>query len=188
ITLYQFHTGACSTIKTQWWYQDSINDFLKLSEIEKITTVARRLNEFGTSSEVTSNYYNYLKSREGEYFTKKLNSSGTHFNHAIEEYNVYINFKNKHFTPQKTDAEIAKMMPAVTQLLELSKSEIVGIPPDFSESSTSYIQSINKQVKELESKVAEETKFVNRYLSTKKAGRTNLFYVRTTTLYGIPVK
>lgn len=188
ITLYQFHTGATSTIKAQWWYQDSINDFLKLSEIDKITTVARRLNEFGTSSEVTANYYNYLKSREGEYFTKKLNSSGNHFNHATEVYNEYINFKNKQFTPQKPDAEIAKMMPAVTELLELAKSGLVGIPPDFSETSASYIQSINKQVNELESKVEAETKFVNKYLATKKANRKGLFYVRTTTLYGIPVK
>ncbi|MBL7920683.1 MAG: hypothetical protein JNJ40_10240 [Bacteroidia bacterium] len=186
ITLYQFHTGAASTIKAQWWYQDSINDFLKLSEIEKITAMARRLNEFGTSSEVTANYYNYLKSKEGEYYTKKLNSAGNHFNHATEVYNDYINFKNKQFTPTKPDAEISKMMTAVTELVELSKAEILGVPPDFTEQSATYIQSINKQVKELESKIEQETIFVNRYISTKKASRKNLFYVKT--IYGIPVK
>ncbi len=188
ITLYQFHTSSPSTIKTAWWFQDSINDFLKLQEIDKITTAARRLNEFGTSSEVTSNYYNYLKSKEAEYYTKKLNGGGSRFNHATEEYNAYINFKNKQFTPTKTDAEIAEIMPSISELLNTAKSEITGIPAEFNEQSASFIQSLNTQIKELESKVETETKFVNKYLGTKKAKRRDLFYTRVYSVYGIPVK
>lgn len=188
ITLYQFHTGSPSTIKTAWWFQDSINDFLKLSEIEKITTVARRLNEFGTSSEVTSNYYNYLKSKEADHYTKKLNGAGNMFNHATEEYNAYINFKNKQFTPTKTDAEIAKIMPSISELLNTAKAEIVSVPSEFNEQSAAFVQSINNQIKELESKVETETKFVNKYLGTKKAKRRELFYTRVYSVYGVPVK
>ncbi len=188
ITLYQFHTSAPSTIKSQWWYQDSINDFLKLSEIDKITNVARRLNEFGTSSEVTSNYYNYLKSKEGEYYTKKLNVAGTQFNHATEEYNAYINFKNKQFTPQRTDAEIAKIMPSITEILNNTKAEVKTIPVDFNENSASFIQSLNKQITELSSKVETETTFIKKYLATKKNRRKELFYTKIYTVYGVPVK
>ncbi len=188
ITLHQFYTSTEPIIKTEWQYPDSIDKFLNLAEIEKVSVVALRLDEFGTSSEITSNYYNYLRSKENEYYFKKLNEAGSYYNLATEEYNMYINFKNKQFTPQKPDSAIAQMMPTVKEWLNRSNQSIALLPKEFTETNASYIQNLKKQLVEMNEKAETESKFVGKYLATKKNKRRDLFYTKVYTIYGIPVK
>jgi hypothetical protein len=184
VTLHQFYTGSDATVKTDWNYRDSIAVWMALPEILQISATIRRLNEFGTNSEITFNYLNYLKSKEADYYIKKLNHAGAVYNEASDKFNDYIAFKNKQFSPAKPDAEIAKIMPAIKELVIKAKEEIASVPAQFTESNGPYLQSMNKYFKEMEERIEVETKFINKYLSTKKSRRKELFYVK---VYG-PVK
>ncbi len=189
ITLYQFHSHLKSTISTDWNFQDSISSYLSSDEIYKIKGTRRRLAEFGNNSEVTSNYFNYLKSKELEYYHFKMTSALKSYNLAVEEYNAYIDFKNHQFTPGRPDEEIKQLLPQISANLESSTEEYSLIFSEITE--VSYIDNITsnlKQIKDLKERVAEERKFVDKYLSTKKNKRRDLFYTKIYTVYGIPVK
>jgi hypothetical protein len=178
VSLHQFHNGGNSTVKTDWKYTDSISAFLALSEIEQISTMIRRLTGFGNNSEVTFNYYNYLKTKEAEYQVKKLNHAGRVYNQASDLFNDYISFKNKQFNPLKSDAEIAKMIPTMEALIKQSKEEMAAVPKQFTENNGFYLESMQKHYKELESRLDVEKVFVKKYLATPKNRRKELFYVK----------
>jgi hypothetical protein len=189
VTLYQFHSHLKSTVTTDWNYADSISVFLNSESLDQIKDVARRLETFGNNSEVTSNYFRFLKAKELEYYNVKLGAAIKNYNRGVDEYNNYVNFKNHQFTPVKSDEEIKKIIPDVlTHLYEAERdySLVISRITDIN-----YIENINtnlKQLKELRNTATEEKKFVDKYLATKKNKRRDLFYVKVYSPFGIPVK
>jgi hypothetical protein len=189
LSLYQFHAQLSSTIKTDWNYNDSIAVFLRSPEINKIKSTMRRLQEFGANSEITLNYYNYLRSKEAEYYMQKFNTALKNENEGVSLYNDYINFKNKQFTPVKSDAEIAKIMPAISTRLAVAESTYTQILNQMDDAAfNDGIKANLKQSSDLAGHVKTEQEFVNKYLATKKNKRRDLFYTKIYTLYGVPVK
>ncbi len=188
MTLYQFYANKPSTITMNWIWQDSIIEFLKADYITKISSTARRLNEFGTTNEVSANYYQYLKSLEANYYIKKLNLSTNYMNDAVLKFNEYVGFKNKQFTPNKTDAEISNIIPKISDDIYKSQQEILLVPTEYLEINADYISNNKKIIKDLEEKVSSETLFIKKYLITKKSKRKKLFYTKIDTIFGVPVK
>lgn len=189
VNLYQFHAQSKSTVKTDWNYQDSIAVFLNSTEIAKIKSMKRRLEEFGTNSEITKNYFNYLRSKEQEYYTIKFNLAIKNDNESVSVYNDYISFKNKQFTPVRTDDEIAKIMPAISASIERSETIYNQILNQVDDANFNTVIKNNlKQLADLKYNVKSESQFVNKYLATKKNKRRDLFYTKIHTLNGIPIK
>lgn len=182
VTLYQFHSKLRSTITTDWNFVDSINVFLTSDAVEKIKSQIRRLAEFGNNSEVTSTYFNYLKSKELEYYNTRMHLALKNYNLGVERFNAYIDFKNHQFTPLRPDEEIARLIPDASSAVEAAFDEYSLIinkinEPDYIEAISSNLRQIN----ELRERVNEEKKFVDKYLSTKKNKRRDLFYTKVYT-------
>ncbi|MDX2174708.1 MAG: transglutaminase domain-containing protein [Bacteroidota bacterium] len=188
ITLYQFYSNKSSTITSDWAWTDSITNYLKSDYISKISSTVRRLNQFGTTNEVSSNFYQYLKSLEVNYYVAKLNLSTKLLNEAVFKFNEYISFKNKQFTPNKSDEEISKIMPEISEFIIKSKNELISIPEESLQANNDFVKNNNKITTDLEEKINNESLFIKKYLSTKKNKRKELFYTKTYSVYGIPVK
>ncbi len=188
ITLYQFYSNRASIVTNDWNWQDSISLYLNSDYISKISSTIRRLNEFGTTNEISSNYYQYLKSLEGNFYVKKINQSTNYLNEGIAQYNDYINFKNKQFKPIKSDEEISKLLPKITIQINKSKQEMVEIPEEYLLTNKEFVLNNNKLASDLDLKVKDETIFVEKYLTTKKNKRNDLFFIKKYTVFGVPVK
>lgn len=174
--------------KDFWNYEDSIKDYYKADYIDKLKSTQRRLKGNGTNSNVTSDYYVYLENVIINQYNKKLKSGFSYSNNAINGFNEYINYKNNQFTPAVEDEEINKMLPKIEE--DLYKSEDI-----FSEIRKLGNEEINEQINqnlkhqnELKNRIKEEKEFVKLYLATKKNKRRDLFYKKTYSIFGLPVK
>lgn len=178
LNLYQFYSNSGSTAPVSWNFEDSINVYTKLSEIEKIESTMRRLKDFGTESEVTINYYNYLNAKQEYFYVGKYNSGLGIYNESVKEFNNYINFKNKLFLPAKPDKELGEIHPSIISKINTSEMELLRIKNKLSETNKSLLADLLEQISGLREKVALETVFVNKYLLTPKNKRRDLFYVK----------
>jgi hypothetical protein len=181
VTLYQFHSQVKSTVTVDWNYNDSINQFLASDGLSQVKSVSRRLNEFGRNSEVTSNYANYLKARELEFYNVILNAALKSYNRAIEGFNQYVDFKNHQFTPARSDDNIRRIMPDIINDLDFAGKQYSLVINQITEAT--YIENINsnlRQLRDLRERANEEKKFVDKYLSTPKNKRRDLFYTKKT--------
>jgi hypothetical protein len=188
VTLYQFHGGLKSTVATDWNYADSIVQYFNSGELAKIKQVSRRLSEFGYNSEVTSSYYNYLRSKELDFYNSMSNHALKNYNAGVDEFNVYIDFKNHQFTPTKPDEELARIIPRISDHLNAAEAEYTLVISQITDVNFIDIVTGNlKQLRDLRTRVNEEQEFVNKYLSTKKNKRRDLFYTKVYSVYGIPI-
>lgn len=174
--------------KVVWNYEDSIKVFFQSETIDRLRSTQRRLKNNGTNSNITSDYYVYLENALIVQYNKKLKAGFTFSNNAINWFNDYINFKNNQFTPEIEDEELDQMLPKVEN--DLNKSEYV-----FNEIRALGNEDINEQIdqnlknhNELKNRVKEEKEFVKLYLVTKKNKRRDLFYKKTYSIFGVPVK
>lgn len=188
LNLYQFNTGGKGSGEP-WNWQDSITVFLRSPELVQIKDQLRRLKWSGTESEATSGYYRFLQSKETLFYNREAQKSNLAYNTAVTQFNDYVNYRNKQFQPERSDEEIGQMLkPVEAGLLEAGAGYgriVRGCPDrDF----VAQVENNLKMVRDLQSRVKEESDFVDKYLATKKNKRRNLFYTRTYSWFGIPIK
>lgn len=179
LTLYQFHAQLKSNAYMDWHYADSIELFLKSDELAQTRSILRRLKEFGNNSEITSNYTNYLKAKELNYFNNLLNLAHKNYNQGVEKYNKYVDFKNHQFNPSKPDDVIRKMIPEVLENLLLAEKQYKLVISEIEDANyKENISSNLNQLTELMTHARQEKKFVDKYLATQKNKRRDLFYTK----------
>ena len=98
--------------------------------------------------------------------------------------NRFIDFRNKQFTPQKTELEIREMIESAEMSLIESQNELQKIIATDISTQNSIIQ-LKKSIDEAITQVNEQRNFINKYFSVKKIFRKSLFYKYT--WMGIPI-
>ncbi len=174
--------------ENKWNYEDSITTFLTDNYTSQLKSQQRRLKENGTNSSITSDYYIYLENSLRKVYYDKYKVATKHLNNAIDEYNTYIEFKNHQFSPSKPDEEIEKMIPDIEKEMEWYENISLELSLLENEDINNSINQNAKNINELKKRLNEEKSFVSLYLSTKKNNRRDLFYKKTYTLFGIPIK
>lgn len=169
-------------------YQDTIQEFAKKDPIEKNAASLRRTEKNGIKNTITYEWVSYMQ-REAEYLKAKakneeMKALSDKYNKAVKTingtsnlFNEYVQFKNKQFTPAKTDPEIRKMMDEILAGRKSASDELAALPapdPSFADNKADLL----KNVENLGQRVDEESKFVDKYLATKKINRKSLFYTR----------
>lgn len=115
-------------------------------------------------------------SSEVEIETKKFeqyNQALINYNKAVRSYNAFINFRNKRFKPERTDADIQKMIDnglkssanAFAQLNQIEKPE---------GQLKSDAQVLHKDIKEIEKKLKEQQTWLKNYFSKTPMERTTM--------------
>ena len=129
-----------------------------------------------------------MRSHGGQSIAREIEDHMTDLNNAIDEYNTYIEFKNHQFSPSKPDDEIEKMIPDIEKEMEWYENISLELSLLENEDINNSINQNAKNINELKKRLNEEKSFVSLYLSTKKNNRRDLFYKKTYTLFGIPIK
>jgi hypothetical protein len=112
------------------------------------------------------------------------NSAIADYNDGINDFNEYIRYRNKQFTPAKSDADIRAMLDTVEGTIKRVNAQIGQIHTTDSVK-LNLLNSFQKQVNGLSSRLDEEQEWLGKYFAKSKSGRRAMF--TKTTWFGIPL-
>ena len=190
VTNQEFYEGktGINTQKPYFNFEDTLLLFEKETEIEKLESSSRRIEKNGVKNSLIFDRLQHNK-REIEYYNNKLlvetyNSAVNLCNEGINQLNSFIEYRNKQFTPKKSDKEIQQMVDLIEQTLNNSREKLNEIKKPDSNIANSMIQ-LNKSIDEATRNLNEQKAFLDKYFKTGKMFRKSLFYKYT--WMGIPL-
>lgn len=183
VTNQEFYEGKIQINKTKKYFdfESEISKYETLSEIDKLTGSAERIEKNGVKNSMIFDRLSYKKS-EIEYF--KISQVVNLYNEGISELNEYINFRNKQFKPNVSDEELAKMIRDPKKKL-LESQELLDNLGQVDKSNLSNINSIKNGLIGTIKQAEEQEMFVTKYLGKSKIIRKTMF--SKVSWFGIPL-
>lgn len=181
ITYQEFSEGKVSISKSRplFNYRDTLAHYEQESEIEKMESSSRRIEQNGMKNSMIFDYLQHNK-REIEYYNNKqqaeaYNSAVNFYNEGAYQLNSFIDYRNKQFTPKKSDAEIQEIVDNIEKSFNNSREKLKLIKnPDTN--AANAMTMLGKSIEEAMAKMIEQKEFVAKYLKTGKLFRKALFY------------
>ena len=188
----EFYEGKTLQNKSKpfFSYSDSINAYEKQNHIEQLTASAERIERNEVKNSLIYDRLQHIKleiehDRQSQ-SVNLYNSAVSDYNVGINKFNEFINYRNKQFTPKKTDPEIQSMIDDADNKLKGAKEKISEIKnPD---TNTILIMSqLTKSIDDAATHVKEQQDWLKIYFTKGKSGRKSMFYERKVTWFGIPL-
>lgn len=190
VTNQEFYEGKTQQNKTKPYFnfKDSIQLFEKQNYIDQQISSAYRVEKNGVKNSLVFDRLRHLKlAIENDRQTKTVdlyNSAVADYNEGINALNDFINYRNKQFTPYKTDPEIQNMIDVADNKLKDAKNKLGKISaPDVN--ATNLIEQLTKSIDNASAQITEQQNWLKQYFSKSKAGRKSMFYKAT--WFGIPL-
>ncbi|HAO07101.1 MAG TPA: hypothetical protein DCQ50_08945 [Chryseobacterium sp.] len=190
VTNQEFYEGKTqiNNKKEFFNFKDTLQVFEKQSEIEQLIASSNRIEKNGVKNSLVFDRLQHNK-REIEYYNNKkivdsYNSAVNSFNKGIDLLNVFIDYRNKQFTPKKPDAEIKQMVDTVDGLFNQTRLQLNTLKNPDSNLATSIMQ-LNKSLNDATANLNDQKAFVDKYLNAGKLSRKTMFTKYT--WFGIPL-
>lgn len=192
VTNQEFYEGKTqqNKLKPFFSYTDSISANDNLSPIEQMKASAERIQRNGVKNSLI---YDRLQHLRLEIENDRQNQIVARYNAAVSSYNLGINFfnefiqyRNKQFTPKKTDPEIQNMIDAADNKLQDARTKLSEIEKPDPNTATSMLH-LTKTIDDAATQVKEQKDWLKVYFSKGKSGRKSMFYERKITFFGMPV-
>jgi hypothetical protein len=171
-------------------YIDSIRQYEKQDSTEKLLATAGRIERNGIKNSMIFDQLQHIKLQLENNRQQKIadifNISVVYYNTAINNLNAFIEYRNKQFIPEKTDAAIQGMMDTASANLKRSKEKLAAIH-DESGNNAFLIAQQEHAADNMSAHIKEQQDWLNIYFSKSKSKRKAMFYERKTTLFGIPI-
>lgn len=183
-----FLTGVETSSINPINFNDSIANFLQADSLTRFDSEIRRIEKSGLDNKMIMDYYDYLQlSREVMIQNRKINLNNQWvdisnqavdlYNNAVSAYNKYIVAKNGQFLkPALNDEQVRDQIDKPDQLLARSEILMKTILTDDPELKN-HLKKINQSISELRKAIDADKLFVEKYCSTPKASRLNLFRI-----------
>ena len=192
VTNQEFYEGKTTPNKTKpvFSYIDSIQVYEQSGHTEKLQAAARRIEQNGVKNSMIFDRLQHIKmeienDRQAEIVTL-FNSASHHYNDGIASVNDFINYRNKQFTPMKTDPEIQAMLDAPANEFKIASAKLASIKNPDANASTSIAQ-LTKAIDDASVHLKEQQDWLTTYFGKKKAGRKSMFYEKKYTWFGVPL-
>jgi hypothetical protein len=189
ITNQEFYEGNTkqNITKPFFNFKDSIQIFEKQSHIEQLISSAYRIEKNGLKNSMIFDRLQHIKYEIENDKQNKIvslyNSAIADYNEGVNAFNEFINYKNKQFTPNKTDSEIQRMVDVPDNKLNEAKVNLQQISnPDAN--TANMIKQLNKSVDDVSIQLKEQKDWLKQYFVKSKSARKSMFY--KTTWFGIP--
>lgn len=190
VTNQEFYEGktALDKSKSFFSYQDTLRQFEQASEIEKLVSSSRRIEQNGVRNSLIFDRLQHNR-REIEYYYNSLlvetyNSAVYYYNDGIDHLNRFIDYRNRQFVPKKQETEIREMVNNAERSLVNARLKLKEIINPDSNTATSMLQ-LDRSIDEAMLNLNEQRIFVDKYFRTGKMLRKSLFYKYT--WMGIPL-
>ncbi len=190
MTNQEFYEGKTQQNKTKPYFnfKDTIKVYEKLDHIDQLISSAYRVEKNGLKNSMVFDRLQHLKLEiENDRQTKIINlfnSAVVDYNEGINGLNNFINFRNNHFMPMKTDPEIKNILDFTNNKLKEAKLKLEQIiNPDAN--ITNMIRQLTKSINDASMQIKEQQDWLKQYFSKSKSGRKSMFY--KVTWFGIPL-
>jgi len=190
VTNQEFYEGKAqqNKMKPFFNFNDTLKSYEKLNHIDQLISSAYRVEKNGVKNSLVFDRLQHLKLEiEHDKQTKAVNlynSAVVDYNDAINAINGFINYRNKQFTPKKTDAEIQNMLDVPENKLKDSKNKLGQISnPDSNITNMTF--QLTKSINDAYKQIKEQQDWLKLYFSKSKSGRKSMFYKAT--WFGIPI-
>ena len=190
ITNQEFYEGKTQQIKSKpfFSFKDTLQVYEKLSQIDQFVSSAYRVEKNGIKNSLVFDRLQHLKiSIENDRQNKTINlynSAVVDYNDAVNGLNEFINYRNKQFTPKKTDPEIQSMIDVLDTQIKEAKNKISEI--SSTDVNTANInRQLTKSIDDLSILIKEQQDWLKLYFSKSKSVRKSMFY--KITWFGIPL-
>ena len=160
-------------------FSDSVAAYIQMDSLHKLQSTALRIQKHRISNSLVKDNYNYVKMHieiiNQDRDLDLYNSSMADLNDATAILNNFIEYRNKQFTPEKTDLELLALLDGIDNKLDSSLKKLDEV--DKSKATlTLGTDPVRDRLNVLLKKIKEQRDFLNRYLSTDKSNRKTLFY------------
>ena len=182
----QFYSGNFFTNKEQPYfnYVDSINGYIRMDSLQKLRTVAFRIEQYGLYNSLVKDRLALTKMQieiiRQDKDADMYNSSVADLNDATVIYNNFVQYRNKQFTPAIADEALQTLLDGIdTKLLQAHKKldEIATSAATF----TFSTEALRNKLNAIHLLVKEQKDFLDIYFTTAKANRQSLFYNKQVT-------
>lgn len=175
----EFVYGSGSSKKIYFNYEDSVKDFMQLNELQQLEASARRIRQAGVFNELLKNRLAFIQMKIGIIYEDKdmnlYNSAVSDLNSASTVFNNFVNYRNDHFLPAKTDAAISALLDPIEGILSSAwiKLDKIGKSVENYQYDTGALKD---RLNALATKVQRQKDFLQRYFAVEKTEREKLFY------------
>lgn len=169
-------------------YKDTIAAYELLSERDKMAASARRCENNGVKNSMVFSWLENAKRNievtDNNEMVNEYNTGVANYNDAISLFNDFVKYYNTQFTPAKPDAEIREMIDTVQAKIDMTNKNLGNIhnPPA---ANLALMNSMQKNISDLQQHVDEQKKFLDEYMHKGKLGRRMMFHKYT--YMGIPL-
>ena len=192
ITNQEFYEGKTqqNKIKPFFNYADSIETYQKHKHSEQLKSSALRIERNGIKNSLIFDRLQHIKmeienSRQTT-IVSRYNAAVSDYNEGVNNYNYFINYRNKQFTPIKSDSEIQNMIDLADNKLQSARTKL----SEIKEPDANIIQSsaqLTRSIDEAAVHVNEQEDWLKIYFTKGKSGRKSMFYDKKLTWFGIPL-
>jgi hypothetical protein len=183
VTNQEFYEGKTQQNNTKQFFnfKDSLQVYQKQSYIDQLISTVYRVEKNGIKNSLLFDRLRHLKIEiENDRQAKSVNlynSAVSDYNDGINGFNDFINYRNKQFTPNKSDSEIQGIIDVPFNKLKEAKNKLGQISdPDTNKSN--MIRQLIKLIDDASSHITEQQDWLKVYFSKNKYGRKSIFYVR----------
>jgi len=181
LTSLEFSEGKTTINKSKPYfnYNDSLRVFEQSGEVQKLESMARRIEANGVNNALTFDRLQYLR-REIEYHQNNAvvelyNSAVIDFNQAVAMLNRFIEYRNKQFIPIKPDPVIRQMVDTVETLLASTNQKLSAIQ-NPEKGNAAIIKQMKNNMTEVRGNLKDQQEFLVKYFNTSKVFRKSMFY------------
>lgn len=183
VTNQEFYEGKTQQNNTKQFFnfKDSLQVYQKQSYIDQLISTVYRVEKNGIKNSLLFDRLRHLKieiENDRQATSVNLyNSAVADYNDGINGFNDFINYRNKQFTPNKSDSEIQSIIDVPANKLKEAKNKLGQISdPDTNKSN--MIRQLIKLIDDASSHITEQQDWLKVYFSKNKYGRKSIFYVR----------
>lgn len=183
ITNLEFSASKYKQSKSRKYFNfiDSLKIYESQSEVEQLKSTIRRFQANVINSYLLHIRVNQLKAKVDNFYfksvVKKYNSAVKYFNESIFLMNRFIDYRNNHFSPYKSDSHIKQMLDSIENILNLAIESLDAIQNPNTKSKND-IDLLYKSIEGIMDNLNKQKKFLTKFLKTEKQYRKSLFYDR----------
>ncbi len=173
-----------NTSMTFFNFPDSIAMYEKQNQSERDRLSYTRIDNNGAKNAQVFNRLLFIRQSIEETKTNQYNEGVASYNNAIGNFNEFIRYRNKQFTPARPDVEIQAMLDSASGPYNQAKmklSSIINPGPNI----LGMIGSLQKQMNDFSEQLEEQKVWLAKYFSKGKSGRRGMF--TKVTWFGIPL-
>jgi transglutaminase/protease-like cytokinesis protein 3 len=171
-------------------YIDSIRAYEIQDSTGKLLATAARIERNGIKNAMIFDQLQHIKlqleNNRQRNVADTYNNSIGYYNAAINNLNIFIDYRNKQFNPEKPDTAILAMIETASVNLQKARDKLKTIEQEAGNNALVIIQQ-QKAVDNMAVHIKEQRDWLNIYFSKSKSKRKAMFYEKKTTLFGIPL-